>query len=213
MGHDDAARNRQPHASPLRFCRKERLEKLLGEASRKSRTRVAHTDEHFAASAAMSAYHKASRVGAHNRHRFKCIEGQIEKYLEQLHAISHDAADIRINLHRNGDVLRQGIGSHDAEQVLQNFSGLDGSMSCFGPAHHVADSLDDLASAVSVCHDVGQQLTQLFGPTLPRAIIRCPALAFVTIAPTGLFTSCASDAASSPIKATRPTRASSVLCT
>ena len=111
----------------------------------------------------MSAYHKASRVGAHHRHRFKCIEGQIEKYLEQLHAISHDTADIRINLHRDGDVLRQGIGSHDAEQVLQNFPGLDGSMSCFGPAHHVADSLDDLASAVTVCHNVGQQLTQLFG--------------------------------------------------
>src|SRR6266550_2175180 len=47
-------------------------------------------------------------------------------------------------------------------------------------------------------------------PILPAAIERCAALAFATIAPIGLLTSCESDAASSPITATRPTRASSM---
>ena len=84
-------------------------------------------------------------------------------------------------------------------------------MGSFALAHHVTDTLDDFARAVAVRHDVGEQLCNSSVSTLPRASNRCPALAFVTIAPSGLFTSCASDAASSPIKATRPTRASSVL--
>src|SRR5947199_230502 len=68
---DDAARNGEPHSSPLRFCGKECLEKLLAHPTGKTRTRITHADENVSVSITARMNGKASRIGRHSSHCFK----------------------------------------------------------------------------------------------------------------------------------------------
>src|SRR5207249_997766 len=85
---DDAARNGEPHSSPLRFCGKECLEKLLDHSAGKTRTRITHADENVSVSITARMNGKASRIGGHSSHCFKRGNGEIEKDLQDLHRIS-----------------------------------------------------------------------------------------------------------------------------
>ena len=76
---DDAARNRQPHSGPFRFCRKEWLEKLLDYSAGKSRTRIPHADADLSISIATRPMTRRRAFSADDRHCFKCIHRQIEQ--------------------------------------------------------------------------------------------------------------------------------------
>src|SRR4029453_11920825 len=84
---DDAARNGEPHSSPLRFCGKEWLEKLLDHSAGKTRTRITHADENVSVSITARMNGKASRIGGHGSHCFKLVDGGIEKDLQDLYRI------------------------------------------------------------------------------------------------------------------------------
>src|SRR6266550_659838 len=153
---DDAAGNGQSHSGPVGFCRKEWLEKLLDNSPGETGTRIAHADKNLSVSVPARADKKASRIGANSRHGFKGVHHEIEKHLQQLHGICHYAADGRIDLRRYGHLSFYGVRPYDSEEISDNLSNWNERAATFGLTHHVADTLDDLACAVPIGHNVSQ---------------------------------------------------------
>src|SRR6266436_4201468 len=115
---DDAARNGQPHSGSFGFCRKEWLEKFLGHSAGKARASIAHADENVSIPITARPDEKASRIGGDSRHRFKGVEREIEKHLQELHRISPNLARIGTNFGCHFHVPSNGISVHNAEQLV-----------------------------------------------------------------------------------------------
>src|SRR5437764_13626363 len=81
---DDAARNGEPHSSPLRFCGQECLEKLLAHPTGKTRTRITHADENVSVSITARMTGKASRTGSHSSQCIKSLAGEIGQDFQAL---------------------------------------------------------------------------------------------------------------------------------
>src|SRR5207237_10726273 len=63
----------------------------------KAGARIAHADNNFSVSVTAGMNDKASRIGTHSRHCFKGVEREIEKHLQELHAIGPPSAAARIH--------------------------------------------------------------------------------------------------------------------
>ena len=81
----DAARDRQSHSGSFGFCRKEWLEELFADAAGEARTRITHFDKNVSVSVMTRTNDKGPRVGGQSGHCFECVDGEIEKNLQELH--------------------------------------------------------------------------------------------------------------------------------
>src|SRR6266496_2381495 len=157
---DDAARNGEPHSSPLRFCGKECLEKLLDHSTGKTRTRITHADENVSVSITARPNDKSSRIWAHIGHCFEGVDGEIEKDLQDLHRISPNPARIGINFSCHFYLPSNGISVDNTEQLANGVSDLDQRAARLAFADHVADALNNFAGPAAVSHDVGERRRQ-----------------------------------------------------
>src|SRR5664280_2738956 len=102
---DDGARNRQTDAHALTLGRYERLEQLLGDLGRNSRTAVGYADPDQTAVRRRDGDDELARLRRfHRTHR---LADQIEQDLLDLHAVGDHQIDARVELelHAYAEIL------------------------------------------------------------------------------------------------------------
>ena len=61
---------------------------------------------------------KAPLIGTHGRHCFKGVESEIEKHLQQLHAIRQYLAAIQVNFGYYRRLSSQSLGADNPKEIL-----------------------------------------------------------------------------------------------
>jgi hypothetical protein len=121
----DAARDRQSHSGSFGFCREEWLEKLLADAAGEARARIMHPDKNVSLSIMARTNDKGPRIGWQSGHCFECVDGKIEKNLQELHRISPNLARVGINFDRNSNLPSNGLAVDNPEKIVNYVVDLD----------------------------------------------------------------------------------------